>query len=79
VPSDEVGRPGWEGHRRLPRVARGADCLDGLTKRGMRPLPLIISDGVAGLIAASDSTFPRSPQEKWLIHRAHLLARRGSG
>jgi transposase-like protein len=53
-----------------------ADFLDGLKKRGLRDPLLIISDGAAGLIAAIESTFPRSLRQKCLIHRCrNVLAK----
>lgn len=47
-----------------------AGFLDDLVSRGLRPPLLVISDGAAGLIAAVETTFPRSLRQKCLIHRA---------
>jgi|BarGraNGADG00212_1021973.scaffolds.fasta_scaffold30700_1 putative transposase len=52
------------------------DFLDELTKRGLRPPLLIISDGAAGLINAAESSLPRSLRQRCLIHRSrNLLAK----
>jgi transposase-like protein len=57
-----------------------ADFLDGLKRRGLRDPLLVISDGAAGLIAAVESTFPRSLRQKCLIHRArNVLAKVSAG
>lgn len=45
------------------------DFLDELTKRGLRPPLLVISDGAAGLINAVESSLPRSLRQRCLIHR----------
>ena len=45
------------------------DFLDELTKRGLRPPLLVISDGAAGLINATESSLPRSLRQRCLIHR----------
>jgi putative transposase len=45
------------------------DFLDELTKRGLRPPLLVISDGAAGLINACESSLPRSLRQRCLIHR----------
>ncbi len=52
------------------------DFLDELTKRGLRPPLLVISDGAAGLINAAESSLPRSLRQRCLIHRSrNLLAK----
>jgi transposase-like protein len=43
--------------------------LDELTGRGLRPPLLVISDGAAGLIAACESSLPRSLRQRCLIQR----------
>ncbi|MGI8665564.1 MAG: IS256 family transposase [Jatrophihabitans sp.] len=43
--------------------------LDELTARGLRPPLLVISDGAAGLLAAIESSLPRSLRQRCLIHR----------
>jgi putative transposase len=45
------------------------DFLDELTGRGLRPPLLVISDGAAGLINATESSLPRSLRQRCLIHR----------
>jgi transposase-like protein len=45
------------------------DFLDELTARGLRPPLLVISDGAAGLINATESSLPRSLRQRCLIHR----------
>ena len=45
------------------------DFLDELTSRGLRPPLLVISDGAAGLINATESSLPRSLRQRCLIHR----------
>jgi transposase-like protein len=45
------------------------DFLDELTRRGLRPPLLVISDGAAGLINAAESSLPRSLRQRCLIHR----------
>ena len=53
-----------------------ADFLDDLVARGLRPPLLVISDGAAGLINATETVFPRSLRQKCLIHRArNVLAK----
>jgi putative transposase len=53
-----------------------AGFLDDLVARGLRSPLLVISDGAAGLIAAVETTFPRSLRQKCLIHRCrNLLAK----
>ncbi len=53
-----------------------ADFLDELTGRGLRPPLLVISDGAAGLLAAVESSLPRSLRQRCLIHRSrNLLAK----
>ena len=52
------------------------DFLDELTRRGLRPPLLVISDGAAGLINAAESSLPRSLRQRCLIHRCrNLLAK----
>ncbi|MGH8835065.1 MAG: IS256 family transposase [Actinomycetes bacterium] len=52
------------------------DFLDELTKRGLCPPLLVISDGAAGLINAAESSLPRSLRQRCLIHRCrNLLAK----
>jgi putative transposase len=52
------------------------DFLDELTSRGLRPPLLVISDGAAGLINATESSLPRSLRQRCLIHRCrNLLAK----
>lgn len=52
------------------------DFLDELTSRGLRPPLLVISDGAAGLINATESGLPRSLRQRCLIHRSrNLLAK----
>jgi putative transposase len=52
------------------------DFLDELTRRGLRPPLLVISDGAAGLINACESSLPRSLRQRCLIHRCrNLLAK----
>jgi transposase-like protein len=52
------------------------DFLDGLRGRGLRPPLLVISDGAAGLINATESVLARSLRQKCLIHRArNVLAK----
>jgi putative transposase len=46
-----------------------AGFLDELTGRGLRPPLLVISDGAAGLINATESSLPRSLRQRCLIHR----------
>ncbi|MEO9221924.1 MAG: IS256 family transposase [Mycobacteriaceae bacterium] len=46
------------------------DFLDELTGRGLRPPLLVISDGAAGLINATESCLPRSLRQRCLIHRS---------
>src|SRR5215472_9351218 len=46
------------------------DFLDGLRGRGLRPPLLVISDGAAGLINATESVLARSLRQKCLIHRS---------
>jgi hypothetical protein len=46
------------------------DFLDELTGRGLRPPLLVISDGAAGLINATESSLPRSLRQRCLIHRS---------
>ena len=43
--------------------------LHELTARGLRPPLLVISDGAAGLLAAIESSLPRSLRQRCLIHR----------
>jgi putative transposase len=45
------------------------DFLDELVGRGLRPPLLVISDGAAGLISATESSLPRSLRQRCLIHR----------
>jgi putative transposase len=53
-----------------------ADFLGELTSRGLRPPLLVISDGAAGLISATESELARSLRQKCLIHRArNVLAK----
>lgn len=47
------------------------DFLDELSSRGLRPPLLVISDGAAGLINATESSLPRSLRQPCLIHRCH--------
>jgi transposase-like protein len=52
------------------------DFLDDLAKRGLRSPLLVISDGAAGLINATESSLPRSLRQRCLIHRCrNLLAK----
>ena len=52
------------------------DFLDELAGRGLRPPLLVISDGAAGLINATESSLPRSLRQKCLIHRCrNVLAK----
>ena len=52
------------------------DFLDELTSRGLRPPLLVISDGAAGLINATESSLPRSLRQRCLIHRCrNVLAK----
>jgi transposase-like protein len=52
------------------------DFLDGLRGRGLRPPLLVISDGAAGLINATESVLARSLRQKCLIHRCrNVLAK----
>jgi putative transposase len=44
--------------------------LDELRSRGLRPPLLVISDGAAGLIGATESVLARSLRQKCLIHRS---------
>ena len=46
-----------------------ASFLDELRGRGLRPPLLVISDGAAGLISATESVLARSLRQKCLIHR----------
>jgi putative transposase len=43
--------------------------LDELCSRGLRPPLLVVSDGAAGLISATESALARSLRQKCLIHR----------
>ena len=53
-----------------------ADFLTDLTRRGLRPPLLVISDGAPGLLAACEQVFARSLRQRCLIHRArNLLAK----
>jgi putative transposase len=53
-----------------------AGFLGELTSRGLRPPLLVISDGAAGLINATESELARSLRQKCLIHRArNVLAK----
>jgi putative transposase len=53
-----------------------AGFLDELTARGLRPPLLVISDGAAGLLAAVETTLPRSLRQRCLIHRSrNVLAK----
>jgi hypothetical protein len=47
-----------------------ASFLDELRSRGLRPPLLVISDGAAGLISATESVMARSLRQKCLIHRS---------
>jgi len=47
-----------------------AGFLDELRGRGLRPPLLVISDGAAGLISATESVLARSLRQKCLIHRS---------
>jgi hypothetical protein len=47
-----------------------ASFLDELRGRGLRPPLLVISDGAAGLISATESVLARSLRQKCLIHRS---------
>ena len=52
------------------------DFLTDLTRRGLRPPLLVISDGAPGLLAACEQVFARSLRQRCLIHRArNLLAK----
>jgi putative transposase len=52
------------------------DFLNGLHGRGLRPPLLVISDGAAGLINATESVLARSLRQKCLIHRCrNVLAK----
>jgi putative transposase len=52
------------------------DFLTGLHGRGLRPPLLVISDGAAGLINATESVLARSLRQKCLIHRCrNVLAK----
>jgi len=47
-----------------------------MLKRGLRPPPLVISDGGAGLIAAVEIVLSGSLRQRCLIHRTrNLLAK----
>ena len=53
-----------------------AGFLDELRGRGLRPPLLVISDGAAGLINATESVLARSLRQKCLIHRCrNVLAK----
>jgi putative transposase len=53
-----------------------SDFLDELTRRGLRPPLLVISDGAGGLINATESVLSRSLRQRCLIHRArNILAK----
>jgi len=53
-----------------------AGFLDELTARGLRAPLLVISDGAAGLLAAVETTLPRSLRQRCLIHRSrNVLAK----
>jgi len=53
-----------------------ASFLDELRGRGLRPPLLVISDGAAGLISATESVLARSLRQKCLIHRCrNVLAK----
>jgi len=53
-----------------------ADFLTDLTRRGLRPPLLVISDGAPGLLAACEQVFARSLRQRCLIHRArNILAK----
>jgi transposase-like protein len=53
-----------------------AGFLGELTSRGLRPPLLVISDGAAGLINATESVLARSLRQKCLIHRCrNVLAK----
>jgi putative transposase len=47
------------------------DFLDELKSRGLPPPLLVISDGAAGLINATESSLPHSLRQRCLIHRCH--------
>jgi len=52
------------------------DFLDGLTRRGLRPPLLVISDGAAGLVGAIERRLARSLRQRCLIHRVrNVLAK----
>jgi putative transposase len=52
------------------------EFLDELAGRGLRPPLLVISDGAAGLINATESGLPRSLRQRCLIHRSrNVLAK----
>ena len=52
------------------------DFLTDLTRRGLRPPLLVISDGAPGLLAACEQVFARSLRQRCLIHRArNILAK----
>ena len=50
-----------------------SDFLDELTRRGLRPPLLVISDGAGGLINAAESVLGRSLRQRCLIHRARNI------
>jgi putative transposase len=53
-----------------------ADFLDDLTRRGLRPPLLVISDGAAGLIGAVEQQLPASLRQRCLIHKVrNVLAK----
>jgi transposase-like protein len=53
-----------------------AGFLDELTGRGLHPPLLVISDGAAGLINATETGLPRSLRQRCLIHRCrNVLAK----
>lgn len=49
------------------------DFLEELRARGLRPPLLVISDGAAGLINATEAALPRSLRQRCLIHRCRNL------
>ncbi len=53
-----------------------AEFLRGMSKRGLRPPLLVISDGGPGLIGAVETVLERSLRQRCLVHRArNLLAK----
>jgi len=50
--------------------------LDGMVARGLRPPPLVVSDGAPGLIGAVELVFPHSLRQRCAIHRCrNILAK----